>query len=170
MFFIAEIRQKLRECESDLSRMGEARDSPKAQRYFVIQFCQEMQKMAEASLRGQYQDVPSVDPKIILRYLVQGQLDHFYEKMAIPDNMSILFSDYQRYLKILSDKSSDPKVREEQMKSAPRIYSEIYEEAKISEGRRLPGTVHPDVEEGIFRKQSTGRELHKVSLKMSRIW
>lgn len=55
---IAEIRRKLHDCESDLGRMGEARDSPKAQRYFIFQFCNEMQKMANASLIGQYHDIP----------------------------------------------------------------------------------------------------------------
>lgn len=152
---IAEIRQKLQDCESTLNRMGEARDSPKAQRYFVFQFCNEMQKMAEATLRGQYQDVPSQNPKIRLRYEVNNLLDKFYDDMVNPENMQIRLSNYEQDLIFLSTHSSDPKVWEEQVKNATGIYSEICEEAKISEGRNLPGTVSPDVEEKIFRKLTT---------------
>jgi GTPase SAR1 family protein len=150
---IAEIRRKLQDCESDLSRMGEARDSPKAQRYFVLQFCNEMQKMANASLIGQYQDVPSEDPRIMLRYRVQRRLDQFYKEMVNPDNMPILFSSYQDDLEILS--SMNPEEWEEKVMNAPGMYSEIYKEAKISEGRSLPGSIHPDVEERMFRKLTT---------------
>ncbi|GFF60215.1 interferon-induced GTP-binding protein Mx [Aspergillus udagawae] len=150
---IAEIRRKLQDCESDLSRMGEARDSPKAQRYFVFQFCNEMQKMANATLIGQYQDVPSEDPRIMLRYRVQRRLDQFYKEMVDPDNMPILFSSYEDDLKILS--SMNPEEWEEKVMNAPGMYSEIYKEAKISEGRSLPGSIHPDVEEKMFRKLTT---------------
>ncbi|GFF56717.1 interferon-induced GTP-binding protein Mx [Aspergillus udagawae] len=150
---IAEIRRKLQECESDLSRMGEARDSPKAQRYFVFQFCNEMQKMANATLIGQYQDVPSEDPRIMLRYRVQRRLDQFFKEMVDPDNMPILFSSYEDDLKILS--SMNPEEWEENVMNAPGMYSEIYKEAKISEGRSLPGSIHPDVEEKMFRKLTT---------------
>ncbi|KAL4891933.1 P-loop containing nucleoside triphosphate hydrolase protein [Aspergillus ambiguus] len=149
---IAEIRQKLRECESDLNRMGEERDNPKAQRYFVLQFCNEMQRMANAALKGQYQDVPSKDPRIMLRYQVQRRLDRFYKEMISPDHMSILFTRYQEDLEALS--MLDPEEWEGKVMSAPGIYSEIYKEAKISEGRSLPGSVHPDVEEKMFRKLS----------------
>lgn len=152
---IAEIRQKLRDCESTLSQMGEVRDSPKAQRYFVFQFCNEMQKMAAATMRGQYQDVPSHDPRIMLRYEVQRRLDQFSIEMDDPSNMPIPFTNYQQELVFLSTHSSDPRWWEEQLKNAPGIYSEIYKEAKISEGRSLPGSVHPDVEEKIFRKLTT---------------
>ncbi|GFG16095.1 interferon-induced GTP-binding protein Mx [Aspergillus udagawae] len=150
---VAEIRRKLQDCESDIRRMGDARDSPKAQRYFVLQFCNEMQKMANATLIGQYQDVPSEDPRIMLRYRVQRRLDQFYEEMVDPGNMPILFSNYQDDLKILS--SMDPEEWEEKVMNAPGMYSEIYKEAKISEGRSLPGSIHPDVEEKMFRKLTT---------------
>ncbi|KAJ6161601.1 hypothetical protein N7485_009831 [Penicillium canescens] len=149
---VAEIRQKLRECESDLSSMGEARDSPKAQRYFVLQFCNEMQRMAEATLRGQYQVVPSQDPRIMLRYEVQCRLDQFFKDMANTTNMLLPFSNYDEDLKNLS--SVSPREWEKLVREGPGLYAEIYKEAKISEGRSLPGTVHPDVEEKIFRKQS----------------
>ncbi|KAH1500036.1 hypothetical protein KXV92_003691 [Aspergillus fumigatus] len=150
---IAEIRRKLHDCESDLGRMGEARDSPKAQRYFIFQFCNEMQKMANASLIGQYHDIPSEDPRIMLRYRVQRRLDRFYEEMVDLDNMPILFSSYQHDLEILS--SMNPEEWEDKVMNAPGIYSEIYKEAKISEGRSLPGSIHPDVEERMFRKLTT---------------
>jgi hypothetical protein len=150
---VAEIRQKLRECKFDLSRMGEARDSPKAQRYFVIQFCNEMQRMAEATLRGQYQVVPSQDPRIMLRYEVQRRLDQFYKDMVDPANMLLPFTNYAQDLKALSS-TTDPSEWDECVMNGPGVYAEIYKEAKISEGHSLPGTIHPDVEEKIFRKQS----------------
>ncbi|RAH46275.1 putative dynamin family GTPase [Aspergillus brunneoviolaceus CBS 621.78] len=152
---VAEIRQKLRECESDLRRMGDARDEPKAQRYFVFQFCNDMQRMAEATLRGQYQDVPSQDSRIMLRYEVQRRLDQFYKEMSDVHNMPLPFSDFDKDLAVLNSTSSDPEVWEDIVRKTPGLYAEIYKEAKISEGRSLPGAVHPDVEEKIFRRQST---------------
>ncbi|KAJ5621555.1 hypothetical protein N7528_006338 [Penicillium herquei] len=151
---VSEIREKLKECESDLSRMGEARDDPKSQRYSVFQFCNEIQRMAEATLRGQYQDVPSKDPKVLLRYEVQRRLDKFYEEMRDRKNMPFPFSDYESDLNALISQSEDPRVWDKMVKNDPGLYGEIYREAKISEGRSLPGTIHPDVEEKIFRKLS----------------
>ncbi|KAJ5733713.1 hypothetical protein N7493_002499 [Penicillium malachiteum] len=151
---VSEIREKLKECESDLTRMGEARDDPKSQRYFVFQFCNEMQRMAEATLRGQYQDVPSKDPKVLLRYEVQRRLDKFYEEMSDRENMPFPFFDYESDLNALISQSEDPRVWDKMVKNDPGLYGEIYREAKISEGRSLPGTIHPDVEEKIFRKLS----------------
>jgi hypothetical protein len=150
---IAEIRQKLKDCESNLMRMGEARDNPKAQRYFVFQFCNEMQKMAEATLRGQHQDAPSDDPRIMLRYEVQRRLDQFYEEMVNPNNMPIPFTNYQEDLKFLSTNNS-PEVWEQTVSNAPGIYSAIYKEAKNCQGRSLLGSALPEVEEKIFRQQS----------------
>ncbi|KAF7587219.1 hypothetical protein BBP40_007532 [Aspergillus hancockii] len=152
---MAEIRQKLQHCKSDLDKLGEARDTLQAQRYFVLRFCNEMQKMAVATLRGQYQDVPSPDPRIMLRYKVQRRLDQFYEEIVNPNTIPIPFTNYRKDLETLSSNSSDPNVWEELLKNAPGIYSTIYKEAKISEGCSLPGSIHPEVEEKIFRKQST---------------
>ncbi|KAJ5459489.1 hypothetical protein N7530_011433 [Penicillium desertorum] len=152
---IAEIRQRLRECKSDLSRMGEVRDSPKAQRYFVLQFCHEMQRMAEATLRGQYQVVPSEDPRIRLRYEVHRRLDQFYMEIADHRHMQLPFSNYEQDLINLSSMSRDPREWDRAVQNGSGLYAEIHKEAKISEGRSLPGTVHPDVEEKIFRKQSS---------------
>jgi hypothetical protein len=73
--------------------------------------------------------------------------------MVDPDNMPILFSSYEDDLKILS--SMNPEEWEEKVMNAPGMYSEIYKEAKISEGRSLPGSIHPDVEEKMFRKLTT---------------
>ncbi|KAH3196247.1 hypothetical protein KXW62_003490 [Aspergillus fumigatus] len=89
----------------------------------------------------------------MLRYRVQRRLDRFYEEMVDLDNMPILFSSYQHDLEILS--SMNPEEWEDKVMNAPGIYSEIYKEAKISEGRSLPGSIHPDVEERMFRKLTT---------------
>ncbi|KAE8391222.1 P-loop containing nucleoside triphosphate hydrolase protein [Aspergillus alliaceus] len=151
---IAEIRQLFGECEAHLKRMGEARDSPRAQRFFVLQFCNEMQRMAEGTLRGQYQDIPSKDPRVMLRYKVQRRLDQFTYDIVHSDKMMLPFGNYKVELEFLRSHSSDPEQWEEFVKGGKGIYKEIYEEAKICEGRNLPGAVHPDVEEKIFRKQS----------------
>ncbi|RJE16912.1 dynamin family GTPase, partial [Aspergillus sclerotialis] len=45
---ITEIRAKHRSCEEHLKRLGEPRNTPQARRYYVLQFCNEMQKMTEA--------------------------------------------------------------------------------------------------------------------------
>ncbi|PYH49335.1 uncharacterized protein BP01DRAFT_378902 [Aspergillus saccharolyticus JOP 1030-1] len=107
-WIVAEIRQRLRECESDLSQMGDPRDEPRAQQYFVFQFCNDMRRMAEVTLRGQYQDVPSQDPRVMLRYEVQRRLDRFYEEMSKMQAVPLPFSNYKEDLNVLSSRSSDP--------------------------------------------------------------
>ncbi|KAJ0416584.1 P-loop containing nucleoside triphosphate hydrolase protein [Aspergillus carlsbadensis] len=151
---IGEIRGKLRECEGELRRMGEARSSPRAQRYFVLQFCNEMQRMAEACLRGQYQDIPSEDGKVRLRYLVQERLERFSVSVFPTRDVKLAFGSFEAELKNLRALSPDPGTWEERIKREPGIYSEIYKEAILCRGRSLPGSVHPDVEEKVFRKLS----------------
>ncbi|KAL3493149.1 P-loop containing nucleoside triphosphate hydrolase protein [Aspergillus germanicus] len=151
---IGEIRGKLRECEGELSRMGEARSSPRAQRYFVLQFCNEMQRMAEACLRGQYQDIPSEDGKVRLRYLVQERLERFSVSVFPTRDVKLAFGSFEAELKNLRALSPNPGTWEERIKREPGIYSEIYKEAMLCRGRSLPGSVHPDVEEKVFRKLS----------------
>jgi hypothetical protein len=91
----------------------------------------------------------------MLRYEVQRRLDQFRDDMEDPKNMPIPFSDYKQDLEALNYSSSDPSEWEKTVQKCPGLYAEIYKEAKISEGCSLPGTVHPDVEEKIFRKQSS---------------
>ncbi|KAL4751464.1 hypothetical protein BDW72DRAFT_203013 [Aspergillus terricola var. indicus] len=117
---IAEIRQKLKECEDELAKMGEARTSPGAQRSFVWQFCARMQDMADAALRGRYQTIPSVDPRVRLRYLIQQRLEEFNEAVGPTSESSLQYYNYETEL------------------TQPR------------RGTSLPGSVHPDVEETVF--------------------
>ncbi|KAL3468557.1 P-loop containing nucleoside triphosphate hydrolase protein [Aspergillus heterothallicus] len=151
---ISEIRTKLRACESDLSKMGDARNTPRSQRYFVFQFCNEMQRMAEACLRGQYQDIPSKDEKVRLRYLVQERLERFSVSVFPTRDVKLAFGGFEAELKSLRALSPSPELWENRIKCEPGIYSEIYREALLCRGRSLPGSVHPDVEERVFRKLS----------------
>ncbi|KAL4814088.1 P-loop containing nucleoside triphosphate hydrolase protein [Aspergillus spinulosporus] len=149
---IAEIRQKLKECEDELAKMGEARTSPGAQRSFVWQFCSRMQEMAEAALRGRYQAIASVDPKVRLRYLIQQLLEKFSDEVWPVQESSVRYGLYENDLRHL--RSSDPRTWEETIRGAENIYSFIYNEATLRRGTSLPGSVHPDVEETVFRKMS----------------
>ncbi|KAE8381770.1 P-loop containing nucleoside triphosphate hydrolase protein [Aspergillus bertholletiae] len=151
---IAEITQHLRECEATLKRMGESRTTPRAQRYYVLQFCNEMQKMAEGILRGQPQDVPSGDPNAMLRYKIRLRLDRFSHDICTSDKIAIGFTDYRADLEWLRTQSSDPKVWQELVVKGDGLYAAISQEAKICEGTSLPGSVHPDVEEKLFRRLS----------------
>ncbi|KAJ1711523.1 dynamin family GTPase [Aspergillus flavus] len=151
---ITEITQHLRECEANLKRMGESRTTARAQRYYVLQFCNEMQKMAEGTLRGQHQDIPSTDAKAMLRYKIRLRLDQFRDDMCRSENIAIKFTDYRADLEWLRSQSSDPRVWEEHVVNGQGLYAAIAQEAKICEGRSLPGSVHPDVEEKLFRKLS----------------
>lgn len=151
---IIEIRQKLRDCEAELKRIGEARTSPRAQRYFVHKFCDKMQHMAEASLRGQYQDIPSEDPKVRLRYMVQKRLEAFSAAVYPTQEIQVSFGGYESELNDLRASSTGPVAWEDRIKREPGIYGAIYEEAMVSRGTSLPGSVHPDVEEKVFRKMS----------------
>jgi hypothetical protein len=151
---IAEIRQKLSDCEIQLKKMGEARTSPRAQRFFVHQFCSEMQRMAEACLRGQYQDVLTADPKVRLRYLVQQHIDEFAIEVCPPQDPQLHFGIYKEELRTLHTYRPTPETWRDQILKLPGIYSAIYEEAMISRGKSLPGSVHPDVEDKVFRKMS----------------
>ncbi|KAL4987610.1 P-loop containing nucleoside triphosphate hydrolase protein [Aspergillus falconensis] len=149
---IAEIRQKLKGCEGELTKMGEARTSPGAQRTFVWQFCTKMQEMTEAALRGRYQIIASADPRVKLRYLIQQRLEEFGEAVFPTQEVGVDFYSYKAELTNL--RSSDPRSWEDRIKSADGIYSLIYHEAMVSRGTSLPGSVHPDVEETVFRKMS----------------
>ncbi|KAL4939797.1 hypothetical protein BDV06DRAFT_198064 [Aspergillus oleicola] len=149
---ISEIRQKLRDCEANLKKMGEARTTPAAQRSFVNRFCHSMERMAEASLHGKYQDIPSTDPKVRLCFLVQQRLDDFAKAVRPIRDNNVKFDTYESGLITLS--MSPPSGWEGQFQRAIGIYSAIYEEAVISRGKSLPGSVHPDVEEKVFRRLS----------------
>ncbi|KAL4928136.1 putative dynamin family GTPase [Aspergillus undulatus] len=149
---IAEIRQKLRDCEADLKKMGEARTSPRSQRYFVLQFCNEMQRMADACLRGHYHDVASQDPKVRLCYLVQRRLDEFAKAVHPTRDVELKFDSHEIELQQLA--RTHPHTWDKCIRETPGIYSAIYQEAMISRGKSLPGSVHPDVEEKVFRKLS----------------
>ncbi|KAL4962706.1 putative dynamin family GTPase [Aspergillus stella-maris] len=149
---ISEIRQKLRDCETTLKNMGEARTTPAAQRSFVNRFCHSMERMAEASLRAKYQDIPSTDPKIRLCYLVQQRVDEFTKAVVPTQGIELTFDNYEAEL--LDLWNSPPGTWEDRISRSPGIYSAIYEEAMISRGKSLAGTVHPDVEEKVFRMLS----------------
>ncbi|KAL4886445.1 P-loop containing nucleoside triphosphate hydrolase protein [Aspergillus karnatakaensis] len=151
---ITEIRQKLRNCEDELRKLGEARTSARSQRFFVHQFCTEMQRMADACLRGQYQGISSDDPKIRLPYLLQQRLDDFTVDVYPTQEAQIRFGAYEEELTQLRSLGTNGATWTEQIKNASGIYSAIYEEAIISRGKSLPGSVHPDVEEKVFRKLS----------------
>ncbi|KAK2873509.1 hypothetical protein FQN49_002306 [Arthroderma sp. PD_2] len=47
-----EIREKLQECEAELEKLGKERTTTLAQQLYVQGFCNSMQKMADAALRG----------------------------------------------------------------------------------------------------------------------
>ncbi|KAL2824858.1 P-loop containing nucleoside triphosphate hydrolase protein [Aspergillus cavernicola] len=160
---ISEIRQKLRECDWELKKMGEARTSPRAQRYFVLQFCNDMQRMADASLRGQYHDIASEDPKTRLRYMVQERLDEFSVAVLPVHEINMSFGRYEAELSALRSQSDDPAVWEAAIKQHG-IYAEIYKEAMICRGRSLPGSVHPDVEEKVFRRMSAHWEGYAMGI------
>ncbi|KAL4912289.1 P-loop containing nucleoside triphosphate hydrolase protein [Aspergillus aurantiobrunneus] len=149
---IAEIRQKLTQCETQLKKMGEARTSPRVQRFFVHQFCSEMQRMADACLLGQYQDVSSDDSKVRLRYLVHQHLDEFTAAVLPMQDATVNVGGYENELKHL--RSSGTETWQPLIAGGHGMYPAIYEEAMISRGKSLPGTVHPDVEEKVFRRMS----------------
>lgn len=152
---ITEIRDKLRTCDTDLKRLGDPRNTPQAQRYYVLQFCNEMQRMTEAIFRGQYEDVRSEDPRVTLRYHVQVRLESFVREITDPENMELKLSDHLVDLEQFAKHSSDPKDWEMLARHTDGgIYAEIYREAKIREAQNLPGSVNPAVEEIIFRKMA----------------
>lgn len=150
---ITEIRGKHRTCEANLQRLGEPRNTSQAQRYYVLQFCNEMQKMTEAIFRGQYQDVSPKSSRIELRYRLKIRLEKFFAEIINVDNMELPTTDYLRDLEGLSQHSSDPR-QWEVMASMTGIYAEIYREARKRQAQNLAGSVHPDVEGIIFRKLS----------------
>ncbi|KAK2873510.1 hypothetical protein FQN49_002307 [Arthroderma sp. PD_2] len=90
----------------------------------------------------------------MLRFNVQKHLDKFSEDMRDPANMDLPFSDYRRDLVSLKHASSDPNEWEKLVQTVGGLYSEIWKEAQISQAGSLPGGIHPNIEENIFRKQS----------------
>ncbi|EFR05474.1 hypothetical protein MGYG_08487 [Nannizzia gypsea CBS 118893] len=148
-----EIREKLQGCEAELEKLGKERTTPLAQQLYVQGFCNDMQKMADAALRGRYEDIPSDSLEAMLRFNVQKHLDKFSKDMRTA-TMALHFTCYHQDLINLKHASSDPTVWEALVETADGLYSEIWKEAQICQAGSLPGSIHPNIEENIFRKQS----------------
>jgi hypothetical protein len=155
---IAEIRDNLRKCEAELEKLGEKRDTTAAQRYYAFQFCTELQKMADAALRARYQDIPSNDPNVMLRFRVNQRLESFSAEITKGDKLApnLKMWPIENDLIILSRESADPETWVQYISryAEENIYGKIYKESKICQGTNLPGTISPEVEEKIFREQS----------------
>jgi hypothetical protein len=154
---IAEIRDNLRKCEAELEKLGEKRDNTAAQRSYAFQFCTELQKMADSALRGRYQDISSNGPNAMLRFRVTQRLESFQN--YIGDNNKIDpyvgFYTIKTLLLHLSRSGTNPEGWVDLISTGDdNIYSQIYKESKICQGTNLPGTINPEVEEKIFRRQS----------------
>ncbi|KUL91433.1 hypothetical protein ZTR_01521 [Talaromyces verruculosus] len=156
---IVEIKDNLQKCEAELAKLGEKRDSTAAQRHYVSQFCTAMQNMAVAALRARYQDIPSKDPNVMLRFRVNERLKIFSTEIAKPEKLAPNLSMWsiEDDLNFLSTEPADPEKWVQYMSryEEATIYGKIYKESKICQGTNLPGTVSPEVEERIFREQST---------------
>lgn len=155
---ITEIRDNLRKCETELEKLGEKRDTTAAQRFYALQFCTDLQKMADSALRARYQDIPSSDPKVRLRFLVHQRLESFSAEISKPEKLEPNLRMYpvEEDLNILSRMSADPEkwMRSISNSEKENIYGKIYKESRIHQGTNLPGTISPEVEEIIFREQS----------------
>jgi Dynamin central region len=150
---ISEIQKNLRNCETELEKLGEVRDNTAAQRYYAFQFCNNLQNMADAALRARYQDIPSDDYKIRLRYLVSERLKKFQSDLQ-QAKPGLQFKPIENDLDILSAWNANPVTWVKGIVTTPTVYGEIYRESKVCQGTNLPGTISADVEEKIFRKQS----------------
>ncbi|PCG99854.1 Dynamin [Penicillium occitanis (nom. inval.)] len=154
---IAEIRDNLRKCEVELEKLGEKRDTTAAQRYYALQFCTDLQKMADSALRARYQDIPSNNPSVKLRFRVIERLEKFQADLADGDKIepNLRFYTVENALRHLSESGADPEEWVNLMSTGDdNIYAQIYKESKICQGTNLPGTISPEVEEKIFRRQS----------------
>lgn len=154
---IAEIRENLRKCEAELEKLGEKRDTTAAQRLYALQFCTDLQKMADSALRARYQDIPSSDPRVRLRFRVIQRLESFKSIIGNGDNIesNLRFYSVESILLHLSKSGLNPEGWVDLMsKNDDNIYSQIYKESKVCQGTNLPGTISPEVEEKIFRRQS----------------
>ncbi|RAO65447.1 uncharacterized protein BHQ10_001459 [Talaromyces amestolkiae] len=156
---IAEIRDNLRKCEFEIEKLGEQRDSTAAQRFYALQFCTDLQKMADSALYARYQDIPSIDPRVKLRFRVNNRLESFQKEIAALDKIKdgLQFRPVQDALNYLAEKSNvNPEQWVEYISIAEygNIFSEIIKESKICQGTNLPGSISPEVEGKIFQKQS----------------
>jgi hypothetical protein len=153
---VAEIRDNLRKCEIELEKLGEKRDTTAAQRYYAFQFCTELQKLADSALRARSQDLSSNDPNVMLRFQVNQRLDVFQRTLTNPNNIQPQFDAVEDALRELFESGVSPEKWVEYISklTEENIYSQIYKESKICQGTNLPGTISPEIEGKIFRKQS----------------
>lgn len=154
---IAEIRDNLRKCDLELEKLGEKRDTTAAQRCYTMQLCTDLQKMADSALRARYQDIPSSDPRVQLRFRVIERLKIYTNEMLKFDKMepSVSFYPIGEAIQQLSGSSKKPEEWVEIMaKVNGNIYYAICNESRVCQGTNLPGTISPEVEEKIFRRQS----------------
>ncbi|EED24030.1 dynamin, putative [Talaromyces stipitatus ATCC 10500] len=157
---IGEIRDNLRNCEAELENLGEVRDNTSAERLYVLRFCNELQKMADSALRARYQDIPSDDPRAMLRFQVTERLRRFQEELGdlnrIDPRVGFTGWEIDCTLNQLTNLSPNPEnwMKPIATSNGENIYKAIYCESRVCQGTNLPGTISPEVEEKIFRKQS----------------
>ncbi|KAL4766734.1 hypothetical protein BDW60DRAFT_212664 [Aspergillus nidulans var. acristatus] len=98
---IAEIRQKLTQCETELKKMGEARTSPRVRGLFVHQFCSEISGLLTRAFWGSTRMSPRMFPKLRLRYLVHQRLDEFTAAVLPMQDAKLNVGGYADELKYL---------------------------------------------------------------------
>jgi hypothetical protein len=160
---IAEIRDNLEKCETEIRKLGDVRNTPAAQRYYVHTFCMEMRRMANAALAGRYQEIPMEnsnfpnipveESKGSLRLRIQNRLEDFADEMK-KANTALPFSNIIADLESLRSEYSDPETWDERVEKTDGIYGEISRQIRICQGTGLRGDIHPDVSRNVFRKLS----------------
>lgn len=150
---IEEVRKILVDCETEIKKRGQTRDSPAAQRLYIWQICNEMTKMADGALNVRYQDIPSDNEAKMLRQQVRKRLNQFAEEIATP-NISPPFGIFRDDLVALRNEGLNPEKWEKIVLSTSNVYASILKEDDICQGTNLPGDIDGAVRDPIFRQQS----------------
>ncbi|KAH7142164.1 dynamin GTPase [Dactylonectria macrodidyma] len=133
---ISDIMNRAALCQSQLGKVGEARETTYQQRVYLIKISQGFQSIVGAAIDGTFNDV----------FFGDAMSPSGYQKRirAVIQNLSVDFA-----AKLAKDGKSAPYADEEQ------FLNKIIKLMKRSRGRELPGMFNPMIVADLFREQSS---------------
>ncbi|MCJ1354835.1 MAG: hypothetical protein MMC33_004825 [Icmadophila ericetorum] len=149
---INEIRTKLSTSTRDLQILGDVRDDPRSQRFYLWQLSNKLSQMVDAALNDRREGLLVNSDAARLRFQVQERLVKFAKDMSDPSVLPYPFRDSGDDMNELIT-TIDQEDWKERIDSGPPIYSWINKHIHASRGTGLEGDVNPSIRQYLFRQQ-----------------
>ena len=149
---VEEIENNLKDCETQLAKLGTKRATTEEQRFFLLKIGQSFQALAKAAVGGAYDDAFFGDSS--------SDLDYSKRLRAVVQNLNLDFADTMResgqHRRICEERTRENEADLEEGVAITRadFESEIVSQLKSSRGRELPGMFNPMIVGEIFHQQA----------------